>query len=166
MIEPMTCDPRAAGSMPIPTAAAEPLLEPPGVRAVSQGLRVGDGWDEANSVVTILATITAPASRSAATAAQSRLPSQAVNRPEPCPVGISAVSMMSLIPMGMPSMGDNVLPAFQRVPASSAALRAPSRLVETMAPTRSSCASIISRQRSRKSRGVSLPSLKAAVAAR
>jgi hypothetical protein len=33
MIEPITCDPSAAGIMPMSTAAAEPLLDPPGVRA-------------------------------------------------------------------------------------------------------------------------------------
>jgi hypothetical protein len=33
MIEPITWEPSAAGIMPIPTAAAEPLLEPPGVLA-------------------------------------------------------------------------------------------------------------------------------------
>ena len=49
----MTCDPRAAGIIPMPTAAAEPLLDPPGVRVGSQGLRVRDGCDEANSVVTV-----------------------------------------------------------------------------------------------------------------
>jgi hypothetical protein len=31
-IEPTTCVPSAAGAMPQPTAAAEPLLDPPGVR--------------------------------------------------------------------------------------------------------------------------------------
>jgi hypothetical protein len=36
------------------TATHEPLLEPPGVWAVFQGLRLGDGSEVANSVVTAL----------------------------------------------------------------------------------------------------------------
>src|SRR5262249_45980989 len=72
IIEPTTCVPRAAASMPLPTAAPEPLLEPPGVHAVSQGLRVPAGCVAANSVVTVLPTMTAPASRNAATVAASR----------------------------------------------------------------------------------------------
>ena len=65
--------------------AAEPLLDPPGVRVGSQGLRVRDGCDEANSVVTVFPSTTAPASRSAATAAQSRLPCQPTNKASPAP---------------------------------------------------------------------------------
>ena len=49
------------------TPAAEPLLEPPGVCAVFQGLRVGDGSPLANCVVTALPMMTAPAFRSSAT---------------------------------------------------------------------------------------------------
>src|SRR5438045_4033507 len=78
-IEPITCVPSAAGTMPDATAAAEPLLDPPGVRSRSQGLRVPRGWVAANSVVTVLPRITAPASRSAATAAASRPPRQPTN---------------------------------------------------------------------------------------
>ncbi len=43
--------PRARGTSPAPTAAAEPLDEPPGVWPGSRGLRVGPAarwyWDEA-----------------------------------------------------------------------------------------------------------------------
>jgi hypothetical protein len=63
-MEPTTCVPRTPHSMPQPTAAADPLLLPPGVRLTSQGLRVPRGWEEANSVVTVLPTMTAPDSRS------------------------------------------------------------------------------------------------------
>src|SRR5437764_15292895 len=48
-IEPITCVPSAAGSMPDVTAAAEPLLEPPGVRSRSHGFRVPRGSVDANS---------------------------------------------------------------------------------------------------------------------
>src|SRR5690348_10486163 len=71
-IDPTTCVPSAAGTMPQATAAAEPLLDPPGVRVASHGLRVPRGSLAANSVVTTLPRITAPASRKAATLAASR----------------------------------------------------------------------------------------------
>jgi hypothetical protein len=86
---------------------SRPLLDPPGVRSRSQGLRVPRGSVAANSVVTTLPRITAPASRNAATLAASRPVRQPTNRGEPCSVGMSAVSMMSLMPSGMPSIGDN-----------------------------------------------------------
>ncbi len=40
-MEPPPSPPWAMGTMPAATAAAEPPLEPPGVRSVSQGLWVG-----------------------------------------------------------------------------------------------------------------------------
>ena len=43
MIEPTTCVPIAAGSIPAATAAAEPDDDPPGVREESNGLVVGPG---------------------------------------------------------------------------------------------------------------------------
>ena len=60
-MEPCVCVPSAAGTMPHATAAAEPLDDPPGVRVVSNGLRVGPERPIANSVVTVLPTTTAPA---------------------------------------------------------------------------------------------------------
>ena len=41
--EPPVWEPRAAGHIPAETAAAAPLLEPPGVCSVFQGFRVGAG---------------------------------------------------------------------------------------------------------------------------
>ena len=66
MIEPPVCEPIAPRHIPTATAAAEPLDEPPGVRSRFQGLRVGGGSIQANWVVTVLPTITAPAVRSSA----------------------------------------------------------------------------------------------------
>ena len=43
IIEPTTWLPIAAGTMRAPTAAADPLDEPPGVRPESNGLVVGPG---------------------------------------------------------------------------------------------------------------------------
>src|SRR3990172_12213173 len=74
IIEPMTWVPSAAETMPDATAAADPLLEPPGVRRASHGLRVPRGTVAANSVVTVLPRITAPAARRAATPAASPPP--------------------------------------------------------------------------------------------
>src|SRR5206468_11855928 len=66
-IEPIVCVPGAAGQRPAATAAAEPLLDPPGVCSGFQGLRVGPGANQANSVVTVLPRISAPAFLSAVT---------------------------------------------------------------------------------------------------
>src|ERR1700752_5062716 len=100
--------------MPAGTDAADPLDEPPGGCAVFHGLRVARGSDAANSVVTVLPRMTAPASRNARTLAASFSERQPVNSGEPISVGMSTVSMMSLMPTGMPSIADNGLPARQR----------------------------------------------------
>src|SRR5204863_9692302 len=163
-IEPTTCVPSAAGTMPQATAAAEPLLDPPGVRSRSHGLRVPRGSVAANSVVTTFPRITAPASRKAATLAASRPVRQPTNSGEPCPVGMSAVSMMSLMPSGIPSIGDKGRAARQRATERSAAVPAAAISWQTKAPTLASNASRRARQRSRNSRGVSRPAAKSAVA--
>ena len=68
-IEPPPSLPCASGTMPPATAAAAPPLEPPGVRSVSHGLRVGPnlrGSDTGripNSGMFVLPTMTKPASR-------------------------------------------------------------------------------------------------------
>ena len=59
--DPTVWDPRAAGHIRVATATAEPLLEPPGVWAGFQGLMVGEGSMHANSVVTVLPSMMAPA---------------------------------------------------------------------------------------------------------
>ncbi len=79
--------------IPAATAAAESLLDPPGVRCGSCGLRVPRGNDIANSVVTVLPRMTAPAARKAATLAASLLRVPSVHQGEPNWVGISTVSM-------------------------------------------------------------------------
>ena len=133
-IEPNTCVPMPTLTAPTATAAAEPLLEPPGVRVRSQGLRVARGCIQANSVVTVLPTIAAPASRNAATLAASRWPRKPANSGEPFSVGMSMVSMTSLIPTGMPSIGESGLPSRQRTVERSAAALAPARSRATKAP--------------------------------
>ena len=49
MVEPRACVPSAKGSMRAATAAAEPLDEPPGVRAEIVGLRVRAGSPRAEA---------------------------------------------------------------------------------------------------------------------
>src|SRR4030095_14536520 len=67
LTEATVCVPSASGTVPAPTAAAEPLDEPPGVCTMLWGLPAGDGSRYANSVVWVLPRMTAPASRRAAT---------------------------------------------------------------------------------------------------
>src|SRR5260370_9173858 len=70
-MEPPVCEPRAPRHMPQATAAAEPLLLPPGVRSGFHGLRVGGGSKLAYCAVTALPRKTAPARRSRLTTAAS-----------------------------------------------------------------------------------------------
>src|SRR5215471_2282384 len=72
VIEPPVCEPRAPRHMPQASAAAEPLLEPPGVRSRFHGLRVGGGSKLAYCVVTVFPRNTAPARRRLSTTVASR----------------------------------------------------------------------------------------------
>ena len=149
MMEPPTCVPIAAGIIRAPTAAAEPEEEPPGVREASNGLVVGPGCAPPISAVTVLPKITAPASRSAQTAALSRLGKLPRNASQPISVGWSTVSSRSLIPTGMPSIAESGEPAFHRAVLASAAARAESRLSEANAFTTGSRSSTVAMHRSR-----------------
>ena len=111
MIDPTTWLPSAAGTIPAPTAAAEPLDDPPGVAPASKGLVVGPGTMKANSVVTVLPRITAPASRRAFTDAESMPVCRSLKIGLPRVVGISLVWSTSLMPMGIPSIGESARPA-------------------------------------------------------
>ncbi len=65
--EPPPSEPRAKGTMPEATAAADPPLDPPLVSSVSQGFRVGPNSsdtldpDQPSSVVVVFPIIIAPA---------------------------------------------------------------------------------------------------------
>ena len=132
-----------------PTAAAEPEEEPPGVRVASNGLVVAPGCEPPSSAVTALARTTAPAWRSAQTAALSRLGKLPLKASQPISVGMSFVSSRSLMASGMPSMDESGLPCFQRALLASAASRAPASLMAVKAFTTGSRAATVSRQRSR-----------------
>ena len=67
MMEPPVWEPMAPEHIRTATATAEPLLDPPGVWAESQGLTVGGESPAANSVVTVLPSTIAPASLRRAT---------------------------------------------------------------------------------------------------
>ena len=87
------------------TAAAEPLDDPPGVCSGLCGLRVLPGAYVAHSVVTVLPMMTAPEARSAPTTAASRVGMRPACSTVPSSVGMSQVSMMSLMPTGTPCSG-------------------------------------------------------------
>src|ERR1019366_3146505 len=63
VIDPPVWEPMAPRHIPVDTAAAEPLDEPPGVCARFQGLRVTGGSKLAYCVVTVLPRKIAPAVR-------------------------------------------------------------------------------------------------------
>src|SRR5258707_13500991 len=86
-IEPRTWVPSPTLMAPTATAAAEPLLEPPGVRAVTHGLRVSRGSVAANSVLTVLPPMTAPSSRNPAPLSPTRYMINPANRAAPSLVG-------------------------------------------------------------------------------
>src|SRR3981081_14014 len=65
--EPVDGWPAPTHTRAAPPAAAEPLDEPPGVRALSSGFRVGPGAYRAYSDVTVLPSTMAPAARRRAT---------------------------------------------------------------------------------------------------
>jgi hypothetical protein len=65
--EPSVCVPSASGTIPAATDAAEPEDDPPGVCLGFQGLTVGPGWRQANSVETVLPKMVAPRLRNRST---------------------------------------------------------------------------------------------------
>ena len=93
--------------------------------------------------------MSAPAWRNAQTPALSRLGKLPFIAAQPISVGMSLVSSRSLMPTGMPSIGERGLPVFQRAALASAAARAPVSLMATRAFTTGSRSAMVSRQRSR-----------------
>ncbi len=129
-IEPSVSVPTATGARPAATAAAEPELEPDGLRPAPCGFTV---WPPsvlhplldrgermlAHSDRFALPRITAPAARSPATRKAS--PNSAPARAgEPAVAGSPATAMLSLISTGMPSSGPRVAPRARAVSLASA----------------------------------------------
>ncbi len=109
-IEPAPSAATAAGTIPAATAAAEPPLEPPGVRSVSHGLRVMpqvidsvNGHSPSSGIFVLPITI-APASRSRRTTSESA-GARSLNAPVPRLVISPAMSISSLTAIGTPDSG-------------------------------------------------------------
>src|SRR5947209_17776765 len=96
VIEPPVCVASAPRHVPQATAAAEPLLLPPGVRPARHGFRVGGGSKLAYCVVTVLPMITAPADLRRRTTVASWRAMLSFQSRDPAAVGRSKTSMMSL----------------------------------------------------------------------
>src|SRR5271154_1115330 len=140
-IEPPVSVPSAHGARPAATAAALPPEEPPGTRAVSQGLRTGPNaqfsFDEpiANSSWLVLASRVAPAAARRETTVAVYGGSYPSRIREPDWLGTPSVQNRSLIANGMPlsgaggcsSGGEPATPAKQFRPSSPAARSAAAR---------------------------------------
>ena len=134
-IDPAVSDPSPATASPSATETAAPDDEPPGMRATtaSAGLR-GVPWcglmptpEKANSVMLVLPTIAAPASRSRATAAASCTAGGAPRRStEPASVVRPATSYRSFTDTGSPASGGSGSPRASRSSAARAAASASS----------------------------------------
>ena len=130
-IEPPPSVPTCKAPMPSAQAAAAPPLEPPGVRARSQGLRVMPVSAlsvtpfQPNSGVVVLPISTAPCSRSRAVAGASSCQgwSLAIAR-LPRKVGQPRVRIRSLMVVGTPSSSPCGAPRCQRASEARAAASA------------------------------------------
>ena len=127
-IDPAPSAASAAGTIPAATAAAEPPLEPPGVRSVSHGLRVTpqvidsvNGQSPTSGIV-VLPTTIAPAARIRLTTSES---SGALVTIAPVPrlVISPPMAISSLTAIGTPRSG-LVCPAPRRWSARSASASA------------------------------------------
>ena len=87
------------------TAAAEPLLEPPGVCSRSWGFLVGPGAMYANSAVTVFPTRRAPASSSLSTTGEGTPSNVSGGSEVPARVSNPPTLKMSLTPSVVPKRG-------------------------------------------------------------
>ena len=109
-IEPAPSAATAAGTSPAATAAAEPPLEPPGVRSVSHGLRVTPhvidsvNGHSPSSGIFVLPMMIAPAARSLRTTSESAGAGVSI-APVPRLVISPSMSISSLTAIGTPDNG-------------------------------------------------------------
>ncbi len=162
MMEAPVWVPMAAGTMPMATATAEPLDEVPGERASSWGLRVLPRVCTANSAVTVLPGMSAPASRSRATVRASLPGWKSFHRGLPIWVGKSTVLTTSLMPPGTPSRRRAVPPERRRASQARACASSRSGSKTSQARTLDSHRSTRRMQRSATSTGLSSPEAKPA----
>src|SRR5215813_8395783 len=108
--DPPVSVPSARSHTPAATSAADPPDEPPEVREGSRGLRVSptSGWANpaAYSRHWVVAKTSAPAARSRATTAASRVAGSALLAGLPHRVGTPATSMMSLTATRRPARSE------------------------------------------------------------
>ena len=102
MSELADCVPKATGIILAATAAADPLDEPPDVWSRLSGLAVRTGPPQANGIVTVFPITTAPACFVIVTQAASTRGRHPAKIGLPYELGISAVSITSLTPIGIP----------------------------------------------------------------
>ena len=103
-MDPPVSEPRANVHSPAATAAADPPLDPPVMRSSFQGFRAVPKWGlmvvgaAANSWVSVLPSMTAPARRRRAMHSASSDGTWFRKKLDPFVVRTPAVSMMSFIP--------------------------------------------------------------------
>ena len=146
-MEPPVSDPSATGTAPAATSAAEPPLEPPGVRVSSQGLSTAPkaefSLDDpiANSSQLVLATITAPAASSRSTTVASYGAMNRSRMREPAVVRVPRAQMLSLIATGTPASGSLARCSSSRASTAAARSRARSAVTVRTALSRPASAS-------------------------
>ena len=156
-IEPRPSEPVPNPTRPAATAAAVPPLDPPGVRATSQGLRVTPKASLSvqgqivSSGTWVLPITIAPASRSRRTISLSAAAGCLITA-VPKHVGSPATSWSSLIATGTPYSGRP-----SRSPSASASARARSAKTTRNALSRGFRCSMRSRHASTSSRGETSP---------
>ena len=137
--------------MPVASAAAEPPLEPPAVRARFQGLRVAPKTaftvlgPNANSGVLVLPITIAPAARRRSTTSASSSGTWLSKSLEPCVVRMPFVGVTSLMATGTPNRGGRSAPRRKASVARRARRNASSRTRVTIAFTSAFTASIRAR---------------------
>src|SRR5439155_19811899 len=110
-MDPPVSDPSASGTIPAATAAADPPLDPPGMRSSAQGLRTGPNaefsFDDpiANSSQLVLPTMTAPAASRRATAVASYGGTNVSRMRDEAVVRMPRVHRLSFSATGMPASG-------------------------------------------------------------
>ena len=146
MTEPLVCVPRAAGTKPAATAAAEPLDDPPGVWSGFQGFLVFPGERKAHSVVTVFPMTKAPRASSRSITAADSVGMWPAKAGEPICVGMPAVAKMSFTPIGSPWRRPGAPPEWSRRSQRRAASIASSGLSQVQAWIASSADAILSRR--------------------
>src|SRR6516165_4818868 len=107
-IEPPVSEPSARGTAPAATAAADPPLDPPGMRSSAHGLRTGPNaefsFDDpiANSSQFVLPTMTAPADSSRETTVASYGGTYCSSMRDEAVVRTPRVQMLSFTAIGTP----------------------------------------------------------------